>query len=244
LLQVLRQLPRTVAEQAMTALASLPSLGPGEALPEVIRAPMERIFGRSFASVRIHHAPVASLLQAEAFTTGERIVFAPGAFDPGSPRGLTLIGHELAHLGQPVGFKLVSGSARDVANEEEQAAERQEKLVQRIVAQGWPVNPPMEVRRQAPAQTTQSLEQHLVPARAEVVAIAAGPRTVQRAEAAQSGQRETDEGLPTARIAEEPPTEPEDTAVTSKVEIDRLARQVYTILKAQIRAERDRSRVH
>lgn len=75
--------------------------GRGAPLPEEIRRRMERAFGADFSEVRIHEGDeAASAVGAKAFTQGTEIHFAPGEYDPGSPVGLELLGHELAHVVQ------------------------------------------------------------------------------------------------------------------------------------------------
>ncbi|MCX6244348.1 MAG: DUF4157 domain-containing protein [Bacteroidetes bacterium] len=56
---------------------------------------------RDFPGVRMHlNSPRATELHALAFTQGNEIHFAPGQYDPDSPKGKELIGHELAHVRQ------------------------------------------------------------------------------------------------------------------------------------------------
>ena len=61
---------------------------------------MERAFGTDFSAVRIHQDARAQALGARAFTRGTDIYFAPGAYQPESPSGQELLGHELAHVVQ------------------------------------------------------------------------------------------------------------------------------------------------
>ena len=61
---------------------------------------MEAALGGSFAAVRVHVSSYAAAIGARAFTRGTDLFFAPGAYDPTSPQGLELIGHELAHVVQ------------------------------------------------------------------------------------------------------------------------------------------------
>lgn len=60
--------------------------GGGQALPDAARTEMERSLGVSLAGVRVHTDDVAAracdALAAEAFTLGEDIFFATGAFAP------------------------------------------------------------------------------------------------------------------------------------------------------------------
>jgi hypothetical protein len=58
-----------------------------------------------FGAVRLHHASAAAdracrTLGARAFTTGQDIYFAAGAFQPGTRAGLRLLAHEVAHVVQ------------------------------------------------------------------------------------------------------------------------------------------------
>lgn len=76
------------------------SAGGGQALPSELRARMERSFGSDFSAVRVHEGPQAQAVGALAYTQGNDIFFASGQYDPDSPRGQALLGHELAHVVQ------------------------------------------------------------------------------------------------------------------------------------------------
>src|SRR5215475_15602493 len=77
---------------------------PGEPLESGLRSRMESRFGWSFADVRVHADPVdgeaAATVGARAFSAGTDLVFAQGAYAPGTPVGDRLIAHELAHVVQ------------------------------------------------------------------------------------------------------------------------------------------------
>ncbi|HEV7371319.1 DUF4157 domain-containing protein [Arenibaculum sp.] len=77
----------------------LPAHG-GQPLPPAVQRKMETVFGTGFADVRVHVGPEPAALGAQAFTYGSRIHFAPGRYDPASPAGQRLLGHELAHVVQ------------------------------------------------------------------------------------------------------------------------------------------------
>ncbi|WP_218081724.1 eCIS core domain-containing protein [Anthocerotibacter panamensis] len=81
--------------------------GGGQALPDLVRQPMEQAFGTSFEDVRIHTDSEAHTLnqslQAKAFTTGQDIFFRQGEFNPGSTGGQELLAHELTHVVQQTG---------------------------------------------------------------------------------------------------------------------------------------------
>jgi hypothetical protein len=76
-----------------------PSTG-GRPLPDPIRTKMESFFGADFSDVRVHVGPEAPSIGALAFTMGSSLYFAPGQYNPDSPQGQALLGHELAHVVQ------------------------------------------------------------------------------------------------------------------------------------------------
>lgn len=65
---------------------------------------MEHALGTDFSAVRLHTGPaahqVAGALNAHALTSGSDIMFAAGAYQPGTPSGERLLAHELAHVVQ------------------------------------------------------------------------------------------------------------------------------------------------
>ena len=61
---------------------------------------MEAFFNTSFADVRVHVGPEAPSIGALAFTHGTDLYFAPGQYNPQSPQGQQLLGHELTHVVQ------------------------------------------------------------------------------------------------------------------------------------------------
>jgi uncharacterized membrane protein YphA (DoxX/SURF4 family) len=78
--------------------------GGGRPLEPWVRARMEAVLGRDLSSVRVHTDGAASRtaadLNAQAFATGSHIFFSDGAYQPGSPQGDELLGHELVHVVQ------------------------------------------------------------------------------------------------------------------------------------------------
>jgi hypothetical protein len=93
-----RSVPRIV-DEVLTA--------PGQPLDRKTREAMERGFVRDFSKVRVHTnseaADTANALDAQAYTVGDRIVFASGRYAPDSPAGRKLLAHELAHVSQQEG---------------------------------------------------------------------------------------------------------------------------------------------
>jgi hypothetical protein len=78
--------------------------GAGQPLPAEVRRDMERVLGISLAGARIHTDAVAiqaaRALGARAFTVGQDIFFAEGAFAPDTRPGRMLLAHELTHVAQ------------------------------------------------------------------------------------------------------------------------------------------------
>jgi hypothetical protein len=89
------------------------SSGSGLPLDPVLRAPMELAFGASLGGVRVHtDSAVAPSIGAKAFTHGNHVHFAPGAYEPGTERGQHLVAHEVTHTLQQNGGQQSGGLAR------------------------------------------------------------------------------------------------------------------------------------
>lgn len=81
--------------------------GGGSPLPKSSKAFFEPRFGQDFSKVRLHTdakaAGMADSIQAKAFTLGNDIAFAKGAYNPESKSGKRLLAHELTHTVQQGG---------------------------------------------------------------------------------------------------------------------------------------------
>jgi len=101
----------------------------GERLDPRSRATMEARLGHDFGQVRVHRgdraAAAASALGARAFAVGRSVVFAAGAFSPGTEAGRRLIAHELTHVAQQANAS-AGGAVRYGAAHE--GAEREAEL--------------------------------------------------------------------------------------------------------------------
>jgi hypothetical protein len=69
-------------------------------LPAPVRTRMEGAFGRGFSDVTIHQNSSRATGSTHAVTEGRDVHFGAGRYQPGSPAGDRLIGHELAHVVQ------------------------------------------------------------------------------------------------------------------------------------------------
>jgi outer membrane protein OmpA-like peptidoglycan-associated protein len=76
----------------------------GQPLDATTRTEMEALFGHDFSGVQMHTDPQASksaeALDANAYTSGQDVVFAEGRYAPGTAAGKKLIAHELTHVVQ------------------------------------------------------------------------------------------------------------------------------------------------
>ncbi|HEY0479494.1 MAG TPA: DUF4157 domain-containing protein, partial [Kofleriaceae bacterium] len=136
----LQRKPGAAGAAAGAAGAAPPASGGGAPLPPDVRARMEAALGGNFAAVRVHHNAYAQEIGAQAFTRGTDLFFAPGRFDPGSPTGLALIGHELTHVRQqtegrvPVTAQIGGAPANDAPALEREADELGAKAAQGAAA--------------------------------------------------------------------------------------------------------------
>jgi hypothetical protein len=99
-----RRAETAIADEAgalSAAFAFLADARGGQPLPDELRRQLERELGISLAAVRVHsNDQAAAALGARAFTIGDDIYFAAGAYDPTSEVGQALIAHEVAHVAQ------------------------------------------------------------------------------------------------------------------------------------------------
>jgi Domain of unknown function (DUF4157) len=74
---------------------------PANGIPDSVRSKMEAVFKIDVSAVKIvENSSAAKEAGALAFAAGDTLHFAPGQFNPNSPQGQQLLGHELAHLVQ------------------------------------------------------------------------------------------------------------------------------------------------
>ncbi|HEX2687118.1 MAG TPA: DUF4157 domain-containing protein [Kofleriaceae bacterium] len=124
-----------------------PSGAGGTPLPAEVRGRMETALVADFSAVRVHQHAYAQAIGAAAFTRGADIFFSPGRFDPTSPQGLELLGHELTHVKQqaqgrvPVNAQVGGAPANDDPALEHEADELGAK-----VARGEPAHGPAGAR--------------------------------------------------------------------------------------------------
>ncbi len=85
-------------EEPMQAKEGPVSATTGDKMPAGTQKQMEQNLGADFSQVKIHqNSAQAEKVNAQAFTQGNDLHFAPGKYDPSSEKGKELLGHELVH---------------------------------------------------------------------------------------------------------------------------------------------------
>jgi len=121
----------------------------GQRLPEAVQRKMETVFGASFADVRIHVGHEAISMGARAFTHGSHIYFAPGQYQPTTPNGQRLLGHELAHVVQQKAGRVKNPFRAGVAVVQDPGLEAEADRMAMKVAR-MPMTPPGAAQPFAP----------------------------------------------------------------------------------------------
>jgi hypothetical protein len=106
----------------------------GLPLPRDVQAKMEQALGANFSDVRIHVGTEAASIGAIAFTWGSDIHFAPGQYNPHTPQGQFLLGHELTHVVQQRAGRVSNPFGSGVAVVQDQALEAEADRMGRMAA--------------------------------------------------------------------------------------------------------------
>lgn len=98
-------------------------LGPSVPLPPEAAARYSQAYGQDLSGVRVHpESPAPGALGARALATGNDIAFARGEYQPATPAGQAVLGHELAHVVQQSrGQKGVQGKGLSEDSYEQEA---------------------------------------------------------------------------------------------------------------------------
>lgn len=93
-------------------------------LPAPVQSQMGAAFGLHLGGVSVERdSTFATSVGAEAVAHDGRLHFAPGMYDPGSTSGLSLIGHEVAHLAQQTDGRATQAQAKGEGESPELEAE-------------------------------------------------------------------------------------------------------------------------
>jgi GNAT superfamily N-acetyltransferase len=108
----------------------------GIPLPKDVLSKMEGALGASFSDVRVHVGSEAASIGAIAFTWGSDIHFAPGQYNPHTPHGQFLLGHELTHVVQQRAGRVSNPFGAGVAVVQDHALEAEADRMGRLIAMG------------------------------------------------------------------------------------------------------------
>ena len=133
---------------------------PGRPLDSATRSFMEPRFGHDFSQVRVHDdaraGESARTVNANAYTVGGHIAFAPGRYDPASSTGRRLLAHELAHTIQQAD-KTVVQSKSGIDPHDSPAEREADAVADRIMLGGFALirqrNNEVSLQRQADSLT-------------------------------------------------------------------------------------------
>lgn len=213
---------------------ALRQLGQGEALPGPVRLRMEKRLGIDLAAVRVHRdtvaAAAAQTLQARAFTLGQDIFFAAGAFEPESQEGQELLVHELTHVVQAYQGRIAQGDALAVSHPSdplEQEAHAAAKGASPIAPTHRPapsLPPPVQLLRSPSSQGESEEEEEQRQQRRK--------RSKRRP---QPAPRPKEQGTDKAAAAQRPATAPRD---ATNPAASGLAAQEAVLAQARTRDER------
>lgn len=106
----------------------------GWPLPRDVQAKMEAALGANFSDVRVHVGPEASAIGAIAFTWGSDLHFAPGQYNPHTPHGQFLLGHELTHVVQQRAGRVANPFGAGVAVVQDQTLEAEADRLGRMAS--------------------------------------------------------------------------------------------------------------
>lgn len=141
------ELQRKTHEPESTSAKQVPPIvkdvlnSPGQPLDETTRAFMEPRFDHDFSNVRVHTdaraGQSAEAVNAQAYTVGSDVVFAPGQFQPATESGSAVLAHELSHVVQQ---QNVSGHSANLISHPSDSSEREADVAAANVLRNDPVN--------------------------------------------------------------------------------------------------------
>jgi hypothetical protein len=107
-------------------------------LPPRMTAHASAVLGHDFANVSVHQDGQADALGTRAFARGDELHFASGNYDPTSSSGMSLIGHELAHVAQQrEGRVTATGNAGGMAANRDSSLEAEADASAGRIVQGF-----------------------------------------------------------------------------------------------------------
>jgi hypothetical protein len=242
------------ARPAMTALlgeslssvqASAPAVG--ELLRESARTAMGTLLGQSLAGVQAI-APAAAETLGAAISTGERTMLAPVRTELASLHGTSSLGQELTHAGQLLAPGSLAGTLAG-SFAAGHTAQQHEPVAERHPDQGVVPPPDMQLRREAPAHPIQAygspggptMSQWSGEANAQEIESVSAPAPVFAEPEVAPNETPAPSEAGSSGVA---PMAGVEESLAASPNLAAVARQVYAILKNELRAERDRHQLY
>ncbi|GAA4697083.1 eCIS core domain-containing protein [Phytohabitans rumicis] len=109
----------------------------GQPLDDDTRAALEPRLGHDFSQVRVHAdgaaAASAAAVGARAYTVGDHLAFAAGAYSPGTSDGRKLIAHELTHVVQQSGTAAAPAASLEVGAVDDPAEQEADRIAEEVM---------------------------------------------------------------------------------------------------------------
>jgi len=110
----------------------------GQPLPPAVLQKMEQVFQTRFNDVRIHVGHHVAAVGALALTQGTHIHFAPGHYNPATPRGERVLAHELAHVVQQRAGRVTHPFGEGKAVVQDRSLDAEAERMARVVSMRGP----------------------------------------------------------------------------------------------------------
>ena len=224
----------------------------GQTLDKTVQRRLGQAFGASFDHVRVHTDNTASdyttQMGAEAFTVGSSIFFAPGRYQPHSPDGQALIGHELTHVMQQASLPSLGGGRIPETSSEGQALEHEALSNERLLLRHLSVSQPESSMRVSGetrlnlGETTSNFQSNgggpvqrsytpVEPVHLQESASSSGGGEAGSVQRVMSGQHQA------THLVTAPGN---DDKAENQLSVEELAEQVYRLLRQRLIVERER----
>ncbi|NWJ97256.1 MAG: DUF4157 domain-containing protein [Chloroflexi bacterium] len=217
----------------------------GKPIENSVQTRMSQIFRKSFENVRVHTdepaAGYAKEMGAEAFTVGQNIFFGAGRYQPETPLGQALLGHELTHVVQQTSLPSLGGGRIPETSTAGRAFEHEainnESLILRHLSDNKASNSSYD-------SLTFPVERSFVPLEPLHLSNKVLQRSpdssavIERSTTGSSGSGDSSSSS-TSVVAPTTEETKEKEALT-KAEMNSIVREVYRLLKQQLLTDRER----
>lgn len=130
-----RKEARNREDSSGTLGRSLVPYSSGSPLPVKLRANLEQALKSNLSGVRLHTGEYVRAFDADAFTQGQSIHFAPGEYKPDTPEGKRLLVHELTHTIQQQ-KRHIPGAVNSLVNRDPALEGEADKVAEQVAEKG------------------------------------------------------------------------------------------------------------